>query len=579
MRRRSLVPAAALSMSLLLAAPGVSSLPAGAAPAGGAREGQEPDLLDAPRSGEDAIRRLGAQAPVAAARNGLTVAELHAKLRSDQTFFADKQGRLVVHDTGLVADATGTAAATTAAASAVVPYDQTFALHSRPGASRVIYLDFDGHDVAGTAWNANYTNGAPFTAAPYDTDGLATFSTTEQDVVQSVWARVAEDFSAFDVDVTTQDPGDAAITRSGSADLAYGTRALITNTSSVYSSCSCGGIAYVGTFDITSNHAYYQPAFVFQRGVGAGAHNIAEAASHEVGHNLGLSHDGTATTGYYTGHNGWAPIMGVGYQQPLTQWSKGEYTGANNTEDDWSVMQANGAPVRADDHGSSAATATDLTGTAPSVSGRVAGPADTDWFRFTTPAGAVSLRLTPASISPDLDASLTLFDSAGQQVAVADPGFVRVSGDVASGLDASLSLTLAAGTYTARVDGVGFGTGATGYTDYGSAGQYTLTASIPDGPVVVASTPSAPTAVTATAAGRTVTVRWTDTSSDETGFTVVREKRSKNGTWGSATTVGTLGANATTFTNSPGKGTFRYSVRATNSAGSSAAATSNLVTI
>jgi serralysin len=44
----------------------------------------------------------------------------------------------------------------------------------------------------------------------------------------------------------------------------------------------------------------------------------AEAISHEVGHTLGLSHDGriTPSEGYYAGHGsgdtGWAPIMGVG---------------------------------------------------------------------------------------------------------------------------------------------------------------------------------------------------------------------------------------------------------------------------
>jgi hypothetical protein len=43
----------------------------------------------------------------------------------------------------------------------------------------------------------------------------------------------------------------------------------------------------------------------------------------QVGHNGGLNHDGTSTTGYYTGHGsgvtGWAPIMGVGYYQNLVQ--------------------------------------------------------------------------------------------------------------------------------------------------------------------------------------------------------------------------------------------------------------------
>ena len=50
-------------------------------------------------------------------------------------------------------------------------------------------------------------------------------------MIQSVWQRVAEDYSMFDVDVTTQDPGLAAIDRTDVNDQNYGTRALITNTS------------------------------------------------------------------------------------------------------------------------------------------------------------------------------------------------------------------------------------------------------------------------------------------------------------------------------------------------------------
>ena len=35
------------------------------------------------------------------------------------------------------------------------PYDQTFLLHSLPGANRTIFLDFDGHTVSNTGWNHN----------------------------------------------------------------------------------------------------------------------------------------------------------------------------------------------------------------------------------------------------------------------------------------------------------------------------------------------------------------------------------------------------------------------------------------
>lgn len=546
--RRSLVAsclAAMMAMGLLSGPP----IPVAAATAAGAADA---DVLDRPRRGEDAIARMGARADEAAARNGMTVSELHATLRGDDTYYVDRTGRLVVHDTDLLAGDT-VEPAPVASASPAFPYTQTFQLHSRPGARRVIYLDFDGQEVSGTAWNTNYTGGAPFTASAYDTDGLASFSNAEQDVVQSVWQRVAEDYSAFDVDVTTQDPGTAAITRAGTTDDYFGSRALITNTTTIYASCGCGGIAYVGTYDYTPNHEQYQPAFVFQRGVGAGARNIAEAASHEVGHNLGLSHDGTTTADYYAGHGEWAPIMGIGYYEPLTQWSRGEYSGATNTEDDFVVMQANGAPLRADDHGNSADAATALSGSELRVTGQIGSRTDTDWFRFTTGTGQVSLEVAPASTSPNLDASLTIFDAATER-AFADPASAEVSVDVASGLGASVVISLPAGTYWARVDGVGKGTPSAGYSDYASIGQYTLTGTVPAS-TVTNTAPTAAATATPTTGVAPLTVALSSTgSSDPEGPIASRTWRFGDGTADATsdgshtyTTAGTFTASVTVF--------------------------------
>lgn len=87
-------------------------------------------------------------------------------------------------------------------------------------------------------------------------------------------------------------------------------------------------------FGLSNYHSYYSPALVYYNnmagGINAGTETyIAEAAAHEFGHNLGLSHDGTTTgTTYYAGHGSglvsWAPIMGVGYYNNVTQWSKDE---------------------------------------------------------------------------------------------------------------------------------------------------------------------------------------------------------------------------------------------------------------
>src|SRR5207249_904895 len=113
---------------------------------------------------------------------------------------------------------------------------------------------------------------------------------------------------------------------------------------------------------------------------------IAEAVSHEVGHTLGLNHDGTSTVGYYSGQGNWAPIMGVGYYHEVTQWSKGEYADANNTQDDLAIIQGY-ISYRADDHGNTIGTATPLTGPDISASGVIEKSTDVDMWspRVTMP--------------------------------------------------------------------------------------------------------------------------------------------------------------------------------------------------
>ncbi|MEU4183488.1 zinc-dependent metalloprotease family protein, partial [Micrococcus luteus] len=334
--------------------------------------------------------------------------------------------------------------------------------------------DFDGHTITGTAWNAS-KGVDPVNVSAYDTDGdPANFSTAEQDVVRDVWARVSEDYAPFDVDVTTQQPDQSAIDRSGASDEQYGTRVLIDPDTWYQSGCGCGGVAYVGVYDNSSQHSYYQPALVFTKGVGTGAKNIAEAAAHEAGHNVGLSHDGTASVGYYAGHGAWAPIMGVGYSKGISQWSKGEYTGANNKEDDFAVIGQNGLALRADDHGNGTTDATALTlGT--SVKGIYANDADVDTFRIDLAAGTFNFAATSAASGADLDIKLQLLNSAGTVVATADPAAGQSNSATPTGLSASISRQVTAGRYYLRVENTGYGNPLnTGYSTYGSRGAYTV---------------------------------------------------------------------------------------------------------
>ncbi|HMR69756.1 MAG TPA: hypothetical protein PKA84_05925, partial [Rubrivivax sp.] len=269
------------------------------------------ELLQARSEGARAIELLGDRLPAVAAWYGRTPDQFRALLLLDRRLKLDRQGRLFVQeelDEPLAADATAQGSEAVLAGT-LAPLEQTFALHSRPGAKRTIYLNFQGAQLSGTAWNGS---GGTLTALPFDLDGVPySFSTTELQRIQLIWQRVAEDYASMDVDVTTEAPPADAITRSGSSDDRFGTVALITKRAGIYD-CSCGGVAYVGAFDSTSD--YYKPALVFYDALGSGHEKyVAEAISHEVGHNGGLLHDGYSGGAYYGGHGsgatGWAPIM------------------------------------------------------------------------------------------------------------------------------------------------------------------------------------------------------------------------------------------------------------------------------
>ncbi|MEY2873375.1 MAG: hypothetical protein RLZZ373_746 [Pseudomonadota bacterium] len=432
-------------------------------------------LPDRHSGGQRAIDLLGDRLPDVAAWYRKSPDELRSLLLNDRRMRLDQRGRLFsVDELDAPLPATPASAASTGLLDGTLaPLDQTFLLHSRPGAQRTIYLNFKGATLTGTAWNAS---GSTITALPFDLDGIPySFSTTELQRIQYIWQRVAEDYAPFDVNVTTEAVPADQITRTGSTDAVFGTTVLVTSSTGVYT-CSCGGVAYVGVFDDTSE--YYKPALVFYDKLSAGNEKyVAEAISHEAGHNMGLSHDGTSATGYYSGHGsgatGWAPIMGVGYYQSLVQWSKGEYLGANNTQDDYAVAQSNGLPLRVDDHGDTNATATVLVGTSSggittvAMQGVIERPTDVDVFAFSAAAGPVNVTLTPAARSANLDAVVTLRNSAGTVLASANP---------VDALNATLSVTVPlAGTYYVSVQGTGKGDPlSTGYSSYGSVGQYAL---------------------------------------------------------------------------------------------------------
>ncbi len=122
--------------------------------------GDQP-LLEETASGEEALELVGDRLPEAAARNDMASEELEEILLADETAHLDTEGLLFYVDPPAEAVSGDDQSVPLAAP---YPLDQTFLLHSKPGSSKTIFLDFDGHVVQDTAWPL--TN--PFVAAPFN---------------------------------------------------------------------------------------------------------------------------------------------------------------------------------------------------------------------------------------------------------------------------------------------------------------------------------------------------------------------------------------------------------------------------
>ena len=354
-----------------------------------------------------------------------------------------------------------------------------FKLESNPDSSVTLNLRFQGYDLRDTNWNYTSTpdrgklDSMPIFSLDDKVD--TEFSAEELRAIKEIFLRVAADYAPFDVNVTTKyqlginpfalsgptDRYNDDITLLSESDDKYGISAVIGSSGG---KATMGGVAIVNAIRYAETIPqlapsgkpiiplwipilgpayesvrllwgvaqtlvlpagnFVKPALIFSDNLN-GIRQMAEAVSHELGHTLGLSHDGINNgiilpePEYYTGRGedpGWGPIMGSSGHGDLqiTQFSRGEYAGATNTENDFEIFTHAGVGRLLDDntvvqpqYAFSDANGTEIYfdrddigyayGDINLMSTDGLAPTDEDWFAFTAPrTGRVQITATNA---------------------------------------------------------------------------------------------------------------------------------------------------------------------------------------
>lgn len=335
------------------------------------------------------------------------------------------------------------------------------AFSSRPGASKHLYLDFNGR-ASYDNWSGWWEFGG-YTAGPtqaYDIDDDQTsYSYQERVNIEKTWKGVAEKFSPFDINVTTVKPtsGKTATVVIGGDGSWYG---------------SGGGVGQVGGFTggfFSGNGGSL--AFVWDGPNNPGY--MADAISHEAGHMFNLFHQSRApidqdeyAAGFIMGSGGRWASTSVDGTFATTRDGESVVLGRGSQDDLAILTSDNGFGFRADDYGNTIATASPIT--LSSVNGILTGsasgvitPNEGDVFRVVHGGGSFEVELLAAEFGAMLDPQLTLTTGPiGNTVEFSN------TDDGSDGRGEKISISnLPAGTYNLFVSSEG---------GYGNIGQYRM---------------------------------------------------------------------------------------------------------
>ena len=306
-------------------------------------------------------------------------------------------------------------------------------------------------------------------------DGTTPINGVSKTDIYRMWQAVTDQFSSLQLNVTTnlavyEAAKEANILRTGTMD---------------FPNEDGRSWAYIGGFGSPwGGKVYRDAAYGGDYGYGSG-----RTAAHEVGHVMGLGHDGgTGGVEYFEGIPAfqWVPIMGNfwfgdGWQHPLYTFSKGEYNTANNQQDDFTVMTVDeGVPYAVDSNPQSKALVLGLDGDISPVQnfGQIERNTDTDTFTFSlNSAGSLNLRIEPIEFLSMLDVDATIYNSANVAVAQSNLSVDRSAEFV--------GLNLAAGAYKLVIKGGAEGTPQDGFSNYSSVGYYAMKGKLTGGGVRV----------------------------------------------------------------------------------------------
>lgn len=309
-------------------------------------------------------------------------------------------------------------------------------LQSRPGATKVLFMD------------------------------VSLLTLPKADLWRA-WQIVSGAYSAFEVNVTT----DAAVF--DAADARNRGKACISDEDG-RSTC------VVNAFGTSRCCTVYNKGSGYYQG---------NTTAHELGHLMGLDHDGSSSTEYFGGFSSfkWVPMMGDSVPktswgvQALFQWSKGEYSGANNTEDDLAIITRN-LPYREDDVPDAKALVIANGGQVSSVDnrGQIARNTDSDTFRFSigSSGGRAMLVIDRIEVigGAYLDVDAEIQNGSGTRVAQSNDSAART---------AKFDVSLPEGAYSLIIRGGAEGTPQNGFSNYSSLGFYgisgTITGAVVDG--------------------------------------------------------------------------------------------------